>query len=157
QPKPAIGKLSEGITTYEVTSPSGAAVCITNTSSLPFRDDLRVIEPTQKRTLVIPGVVVPPSDSLVLPVNVSLGPDGLCRQCSYFASSERIVYATAELLSIEFENGILAMEFAAPQAGEAVLQLARQPVGPYLAAGKPAKFDWDDKAMRARLPIPASQ
>ena len=31
-------------------------------------------------------------------------------------ATEHIVYATAELLSIEFENGILAMEFAAPRA-----------------------------------------
>ena len=37
-----------------------------------------------------------------------------------------------------------------------VLQLAREPVGPYLAAGKPTKLDWDEKTLRARLPIPAS-
>jgi hypothetical protein len=66
-----------------------------------------------------------------------------------------MVYATAELLSIEFENGILAMEFAAPQAGEAVLQFARKPVGPYLAAGKPTGFEWDDKSLRVHLKIPA--
>ena len=55
------------------------------------------------------------------------------------------MYATAELLSIEYENGILAMEFAAPQAGEVILQLARMPVGPFLAAGKPTEFDWDER------------
>ena len=48
------------------------------------------------------------------------------------------------------------MEFAAPERGEVILQLARQPVGPFLAAGKPTEFDWDDKTLRARLPIPAN-
>ena len=69
---------------------------------------------------------------------------------------EEIVFATAELLSIEYENGILAMEFTAPEAGEVTLQLERRPVGPYLAAGKPIEFEWDDKTLRARLPIPES-
>ncbi len=66
------------------------------------------------------------------------------------------MYATAELYSIEYENGILAMEFSAPEAGEAILQLERRPVGPYLAAGRPLEFEWDDKTLRARLPIPRS-
>jgi hypothetical protein len=80
----------------------------------------------------------------------------LCRECTNFSASEHIVYATAELLSIEFENGILAMEFCAPEAGEVILQLARRPVGPFLAAGKPAEFDWDEHNLRARLRIPAN-
>jgi hypothetical protein len=87
---------------------------------------------------------------------VSIGPGGLCRECTNFSSSEHIVYATAELHSIEFENGILAMEFSAPEAGEVILQLARRPVGPFLAAGRPVDFEWDDHNMRARLPIPAN-
>jgi hypothetical protein len=99
---------------------------------------------------------VPPGESLWLPLDVSIGPIGLCHECSNFSGAEHIVYATAELLSVEYENGILAMEFAAPEAGEVVMQLARRPVGPYLAAGKPMEFEWDDKALRARLSIPAN-
>ncbi len=96
--------------------------------------------------VTFPRVSVPAGESLWLPLDVSLGPAGLCRECSNFSKAETvIVYATAELLSIEFENGILAMEFAAPEAGEVVLQLARKPVGPYLAAGMPKPFDWDDQ------------
>jgi hypothetical protein len=49
------------------------------------------------------------------------------------------------------------MEFAAPVPGEVILQLERRPVGPFLAAGKPTDFDWDEPHMRARLTIPASQ
>ena len=61
------------------------------------------------------------------------------------------------MLSIEFENGILAMEFAAPEAGEVILQMEHRPIGPFLAAGKPTDFDWDDPHMRARLKIPAGK
>ncbi|MBZ5582203.1 MAG: beta-galactosidase [Acidobacteriia bacterium] len=156
-PKPAAGKLPPGVSAVELVSPVAAAVSITNTSEQEFHDDLRVLEPASGRTLVIPGVTVPRGESLWLPVNVSIGLGGLCRECANFSGAEHIVYATAELLSVEFENGILAMEFAAPVDGEVVLQLARQPVGPYLAGGKPAKFDWDDKNLRARLTIPAGE
>jgi hypothetical protein len=149
-PKPA------GVAAVELVSTAASAVSITNTGTNPFHDDLRVREPESKRTLVIPGVSVPAGESLWLPVGVSIGRDGLCRECTNFSAAEHIVYATAELLSMEFENGILAMEFAAPEPGEVILQLARQPVGPFLASGKPTAFDWDDKTLRARLTIPAS-
>ena len=108
-----------------------------------------MLDPVTRKPFVIPEVTVPAGESLWLPLAVSIGPDGLCHECSNFSGVEHIVYATAELLAIEYENGILAMEFAAPEAGEAVLQLARKPVGPYLAAGKPTDFDWDDKTLRA--------
>jgi hypothetical protein len=153
-PKPAAGKLPNGVSASELVSPAASAISITNRGKLPFRDDLRVIEPVTKRTLVVPGVAVPAGESLWLPLNVSLGPMGLCHECSQFSNAEHIVYATAELLSIEFENGILAMEFAAPVEAEMILQLARKPIGPYLASGKPTEFEWDDKALRARFVIP---
>ena len=155
-PKPPAGKLPEAVGAAELVSPAASAISITNLGKQAFHDDLRVLAPFGSRVLVIPGVTVRPGDSLWLPVSVSIGPDGLCRECSNFSAAEHIIYATAELLDIEFENGILAMEFAAPDPGEVVLQLARKPVGPYLAAGKPVEFDWDDKALRARLKIPAS-
>jgi hypothetical protein len=104
---------------------------------------------------------VPPGEALWMPLNVTLGENGLCRECSFFSAAERVLYSTAELLTVEFENGILAMEFAAPGSDGAqaqiVLQLQREPVGPYIAAGKPTKFDWDEKTMRATLTIPAGK
>jgi hypothetical protein len=155
-PRPAAGALPAGVTAAEQVSAAASAISITNSGTKPFHDDLRVLEPESRRTLVIPGVSVPPGESLWLPLGVSIGPDGLCRECTNFSGVEHIVYATAELLSIEFENGILAMEFAAPEPGEVILQLARQPVGPFLAAGKPTEFGWDNVTLRARLTIPAS-
>jgi hypothetical protein len=154
-PQSSSQRLPAGVTSIELVSPGASAVSIVNRSAQPFHDNLRVFEPASKRTISIP-VAVPAGESAWLPIGVSLAPDGLCRECSNFSIAERLVYATAELLSIEYENGILAMEFAAPEAGEAVLQLERKPVGPLLAAGAPIDYDWDDHALRARLPIPRS-
>ena len=156
-PRPVAGKLPEGVTAVELVSPAASAVSVTNASAKPFNDDLRVADPVTKKPLVIPGVAVGPGESLWLPLMVSIGPEGLCRDCTNFAAPEHIVYATAELLAIEFENGILAMEFAAPAPAEVIVQLARRPVGPYLAAGKPTDFEWDEARMRARLKIPAGR
>ena len=155
-PKPASGKLPDGVSVTELISPVASVASICNRSKAPFQDDLRVLDPVTRKPTVIPQVNVPAGESLWLPLAVSIGPDGLCHECSNFSGVEHIVYATAELLAIEFENGILAMEFAAPVRGEVVLQLARQPVGPYLAAGKPTDFDWDEKTLRVRLPVPAN-
>jgi len=154
-PQPPPEKLPAGVTATELVSPGASAVSIINRSSQTFREELRVFEPASRRTISIP-VAVPAGDAAWLPLSVSLAPDGLCRECSNFSATERLVYATAELLSIEYENGILAMEFAAPDAGEAVLQLERKPVGPLLAAGAPVDYDWDEHALRARLPVPRS-
>jgi hypothetical protein len=156
-PKPPVRKLPEGVRLTELVSAPASAVSVLNRGKTAFHDDLLVRDPVTRRPLMIPGVSVPAGDSLWLPLNVSLGADGLCRECSNFSTAERVVYATAELLTVEFENGILAMEFAAPEPAEVVLQLAREPVGPYLAAGKPTKIDWDEKTLRAYLTIPANK
>jgi stage V sporulation protein SpoVS len=155
-PRLAVGKPPEGVRLAQFSTPAGSAVSIVNEGRRQFEGDLRVKPRPGGRTVPVPGVRVAPGESLWLPVGVSIGPNSLCRECTNFSGAEHLVYATAELLSIEFENGILAMEFAAPRAGEAVLQLARRPVGPYLAGGRPQEFDWDEKTLRARLAIPAS-
>ena len=154
-PKREGGHWPEGVSAVELVSPAASAIAITNASRKLFHDDLRVVEPLTRRTLLIQSASVGPEQSMWLPVSVSLGPDGLCRECTNFSPAEHIVYATAELLSIEYENGILAMEFFAPEPGEVILQLARRPTGPFLAAGHPTDFDWDEAHMRARLNIPA--
>ena len=148
-------KLPAGVTAVELVSPGASVLSVVNRSGQPFHGDLHIFEPAAKRTIPLP-VTLPAGESVWLPVSVSLAPDGLCRECSNFSVAERLVYATAELLSIEYENGILAMEFAAPEDGAAVIQLERKPVGPLLAAGEPTDYDWDDHTLRARLPIPRS-
>jgi Glycosyl hydrolases family 35 len=152
-PKPASGKFPEGVTAALLVSNAASAVSIVNRGTQAFQDDIHATD--SKRAIVIPGVSVAPGESLWLPVGVSLSQKALCRECSNFSPVEQILYASAELVSIEYENGILAMEFAAPQRASVVLQLERQPVGPFLASGKPTQFEWDEKTLRARLPIPA--
>jgi len=155
-PKPLSGNFPAGVTVAELASQAASAVCVSNTGKQEFHDDLRVIEPSTRHIVTIPGVAVSPGQSLWLPVEVSLAPSPLCPECTSFSRADRILYATAELLSIDYENGTLGLEFAAPKAGVAVLQLMREPVGPYLAAGIPKAFEFDPQTLRARLPIPAS-
>jgi hypothetical protein len=137
-------------------SDNGASVvCVVNKSANAWRGDLKVFYPAAKHAITVSGVRVPPQDALWLPVNVPLTDGPLCKDCSAFANTDHVVYATAELTTMEYENGILAMEFAAPSGGDVVLQLSREPSGPLVAGGKPAQFDWDDQTKRARLHIPA--
>jgi hypothetical protein len=154
-PRPASSRFPEGVSAALLVSDAASAVSIVNRGVQPFQDDLRLTDPAARRSMVIPGVHVARGESLWLPVAVSLSQKSLCRECSNFSPIEQITYATAELLSIEYENGILAMEFSAPAPGIVVLQLERRPVGPFLAAGKPTEFEWDEKTLRARLPLPA--
>jgi len=123
-----------------------SVVSVTNKSARAWTGELRVLDPAPngvKHMMSVPGVSVPPHDALWLPVNVPLTAGLLCKDCSAFANADHLVYATAELTVMEYENGILAMEFAAPVAGEVILQLSREPSGPLVAGGKPTPFDWD--------------
>ncbi len=134
-----------------------SVVSLVNKSAVAWTGDLRVLDPSPdgaRQMMNVPRVSVPPHDALWLPVNVPLTAGPLCKDCSAFANSDHLVYATAELTTMEYENGILAMEFAAPSQGEVILQLSREPSGPLVAGGKPSEFDWDDHTMRARLKIP---
>jgi len=132
-----------------------SAVSVINQSAAPFQGELRVQYPPLKQSIKLPEITVPAGDALWLPVNLPLAKAHHCLNCNAFGNQESIVYATAELTQVEFENGILAFEFSAPASGEIVLHLAAEPAGPYLAAGKPRTFDWDSGAGRVRLPIPA--
>jgi hypothetical protein len=131
-----------------------SVVSVVNKSARAWTGDLRVNSAT-KHPMSVPRVAVPPHDALWLPVNVPLTAGPLCKDCSAFANTDHLVYATAELTAMEYENGILAMEFAAPSAGEVILQMSREPSGPLVAGGRPSPFEWDEHTLRARLKIPA--
>ena len=151
------GRLPAGVSAVELVSRTpgiASAVSVSNESRVLFHNALRVWDPFNKRSVDLDNVELAPRETLWLPLNVSLGSGGLCRECSAFSNAEHIVYATAELETVEFENGALAMEFAAPKPAEVVLQLARKPTGPYLAGGHPMDVDFDEKTLRARLKIP---
>src|ERR1700722_12997605 len=135
---------------------SGASVIsVVNKSARPWTGELRVFYPAAKRELGIKGVTVPARDPLWLPVNVPLTAGPLCKDCSAFATVDHLIYATVEMTAMEYENGILAMEFAAPSAGEVVLQLSREPSGPLVAGGRPTEFVWDEHTQRSHLRVPA--
>jgi hypothetical protein len=131
-----------------------SVVSVLNKSGTGWSGDLKVFYPPAKHAITVSGVKVPAHDALWLPVGVPLTAGPLCKDCTAFANTDHIVYATVELTTMEYENGILAMEFAAPSAGEVVLQLSQEPSGPLVAGGRPSQFDWDDQTHRARLRIP---
>jgi hypothetical protein len=102
-------------------------------------------------------VSVPAGESLWLPLGrFHRTGTGLCRECTQFPGrAYRLRHRRTALHRIRERHpghGIRRARWP----GEVILQLARQPVGPFLASGKPTEFDWDDKTLRARLTIPAS-
>ena len=151
------GRLPSGVLAQQWAASRGAsAVSVINQSGKPFDGALRVFYPPSERRIALPELHLDPGEALWLPVHVPLTA-GFCRDCSGFANTDHIIYATAELNTLEYENGILAMEFSAPHAGQVLLQLSQEPSGPLLAAGHPTSFDWDEHTMRARLPVPAGK
>jgi hypothetical protein len=142
----------------ELTAPNGVgALSLVNDSASDWTGDVGAYFSPAKQHLAIPNVTVKKGDALFLPVNIPLSDTAFCHNCQALSRNDRIIYATAELTTVEYENGILAMEFNAPTGGEVILQLTSEPSGPYLAGGKPVKFDWDTSSMRARLTIPTGQ
>jgi len=147
-----------GITAEQFVSDNGASfVSVVNTGPKPWTGDIKAVYPVLKRLLALPNVTVPAHDSVWLPVAVPLTAGPLCKDCTGFATVDHLIYSTAELTAIEYENSLLAMEFSAPSDGEVVLQISQQPHGPLVAGGKPTSFDWDDSDKRVRLPIPAGK
>jgi hypothetical protein len=130
-------------------------VSVTNDSPDAWQGNVRVMYPPAGRVIELPSVSLEPHGVLWLPVNIPLAAGPLCAGCSGFAPPDHLAFATAELTAMEYENGVLAMEFIAPKPGHVVLQLSHEPTGPLLAGGRPTVFDWDPDNLRARLPIPA--
>lgn len=153
--RPVAGKLPPGVSALQLVAPGRAsALSVINQSRNEFAGAFRVFYTPSRRYIAMPQIRLAPGEALWLPVNIPLVGGGFCRDCSGFANHDHIVYATAELNAVEYENGILAMEFSAPHEGEVLLQLSREPSGPLLTAGHPADFDWDNRTLRARLLIP---
>ncbi len=151
----------EGISIHQyiagktASSPGLSLVSVVNDSSGAWKGEIAMMYPALQRPVALPPVSVSPHDVVWLPVNIPLANGALCSGCNGFAPSDHLFYATAELTDMEYENGILAMEFIAASPAEVVLQLSHEPTGPLVAGGHPAVFDWDEKTSRARLPIPA--
>ncbi len=149
--------LPDSVSLVQRAAPDASVVSLINRGKSAWTGEVHVALPSFKHTIRIPDVVVDARDALLLPVDVAFADQRLCRFCSGMSNSERLLYATAELTAIEYENGILSFEFYAPHAGVAVLQLEREPSGPMLAAGHPIAFGWDAENKRAKLPIPAGK
>lgn len=142
------------VAAVEVYGRRAGAVAVTNATTAEVRGPLRLVDPLTRKALLLPAVAVPAGESMWLPVGVSIAAGGLCADCSVFPPQDRVMWATAELLWIEYENGILAMEFSAPLEAEAMLSLTSEPSGPYIAGGRPSAFDWNGDRKELVLKIP---
>lgn len=148
---------TEMISVKQYVTPNGVSVIsIVNSGATSWTGDIKATYPALHRVIVLPNITVEANDTSWLPVGIPLTGSPLCRDCNGFAPPDHLVYATAEITAMEYENGILALEFASPGTAEVILQLSREPSGPLVAGGKPAQLDWDDKTLRARLFIPGN-
>ncbi|HVY91668.1 MAG TPA: hypothetical protein VHA14_02925 [Bryobacteraceae bacterium] len=158
----------DGVTVHQyiaskssATAPAGtpheglSLASLANNTPNTWQGDVRVMYPAVDRVIELPSVSVGAHDVLWLPVDIPLEAGPLCSGCNGFAPPDHLAFATAELTTMEYENGVLAMEFIAPKPGQVILQLSHEPTGPLLAGGHPTIFDWDTGNHRARLPIPA--
>ena len=150
-------RLPETLQVTQREAMNGAALSVMNSARIPWTGTLHAYLPSLKHSVEIPGVTVPGNDALLLPLDIPLSNPAFCKACSGMANSERLVYATAELTAIEFENGILSFEFYAPKPARVILQLEREPAGPMLAGGRLVEYQWDAENLRASLPIPAGR
>ena len=141
------------------TGPRGPAflAALNYSENRPATGPLEVVDPRTGKPVQLSGLNLPPRQALLMPLNLPLALPEVCPNCSVFAPDERLVWATAELISATFENGVLGLEFVAPSEGELELELARRPQGPLITGARLRQFDWDDKAHRLHLPIPAGK
>jgi len=123
--------------------------------SRAIKGTLSVVDPRAAKPLLLRNFNLPARQALLMPINFPIARPDVCGACSSFAPDERIVWATAELISVAYENGVLAMEFVAPAEGEVVLELMREPRGPLITGGRPRPVDWDEKTHRVSVRIPA--
>ena len=82
--------------------------------------------PAAQRYLRMPGIVLPPRQSLLMPVHVPLN-SALWDIAPGLEDPDEITYATAELSALDYDGSALRLEFTAPAAGEAALRLAARP------------------------------
>ncbi len=155
--KQVTGELPAGVVARQIVIGQTSAVSVVNRSAEAYHGELRVFYPPAKHGIALPAIDIPAGEALWMPVNLALGDHAMCKDCAAMGNDDRLIYATAELTAAEYENGILSMEFCAPAAGEVVLHLSHEPSGPYLAAGKPTSFAWDESTARVRLAIPAGK
>ncbi|MBI3694969.1 MAG: DUF1926 domain-containing protein [Acidobacteria bacterium] len=123
----------------------------------PATGPLEAVDPRTGKPVQLTGFNLPPRQALLMPLSLPLALPEVCPNCSAFAPDERLVWATAELVSATFENGVLGLEFVAPSEGELELELARRPQGPLITGARLRQFDWDDKTRRLHLHIPAGK
>ena len=151
---PATGKLPQAVTARQLFTADPtpvSAVSIVNGGTADFSGELRVQYPPLKQPIKLPAITVPAGEAIWLPVNLPLAKARHCQNCNGFANDETIVYATAELTRVDFENGTLAMEFFGTERRRGRHPSCRRTHRP-LSRGRPAARLRLGRKFRPRAP-----
>jgi hypothetical protein len=106
---------------------------------------LNVADPADSKSRMdLPEFRLRPRDAMILPLQLPLG-DG---------REEKIVYATAELLSYEMAGGRIRMRFYAPDPADVVLSLPHPPQGPVAIDGAVAGSSYAEGRLAFKLMAP---
>lgn len=111
-----------GVTNFSVDQPRRADLYGTD----PHTSDLAADSP--QRYMHLPSFILPPRQSLLLPLHVPLNTP-YWRLAAGLAGEDEVVYATAELSHVTYDGKTLGLQFTAPADGEVVLRLSHRPQG----------------------------
>jgi len=111
-----------GVTNFSVDDARTATIVLTD----PHVADLA--SPAPDRFLRLPGLTLPPRESLMLPIRVPLA-NPFWWVAPGLEASDEVYYATAELTGVTYDGTTLRLEFTAPADGEVALSLSNRPEG----------------------------
>ena len=79
-----------------------------------------------EHSIRLPGITLPPRESLMLPVRVPLA-NSYWQMAPGIEPADEVYFATAELSQVTCDGSVLKLEFTAPADGEVALRLSRRP------------------------------
>ncbi len=109
-----------GVTNFSIDQARKAEISLTD----PHLTDLAATG--TERYLRLPPFVVPPRQSVLLPIHVPLNSSSW-EMAPGMEAGDEVVYATAELSKVSYDGFTLRLEFTAPAGGEVALHLEGRP------------------------------
>lgn len=135
-----------GVTNFSVEEARTADIFLTD----PRVADLSSAAPD--RYLRLPRLTLPPRESVMLPVRVSLS-NPFWATAPGLEATDEVYYATAELTGAAYDGTTLRLEFTAPFEGEVALRLAARPQGAQVdGAATPIQDDPERHLFIVRIP-----
>jgi len=109
-----------GVTNFSIDKAREANIYLTD----PHLTELAAAGP--ERYLHLPEFLVPPRQSVLLPIHVPLN-SPFWEVAPGMGAGDEVAYATAELSKVSYDDSTLRLEFTAPADGEVALRLEERP------------------------------